>query len=153
MNEETKRSAVEDGPVLNPRHLPGDALSRALHVCAPGTARHRALLAEQARRRNVAVRLAERRAIVTGLLLLLLPAPAFAFSDLDYCRALATVDRDRCRVDQKQALLDCAEDYARDRYLATGFEIEALRECRRDARDERKECRAGIPTCDEARDQ
>jgi len=89
------------------------------------------------------------RSIATVLLVLLSASPVHAFSDLDYCRALLNIDRDRCRVDQKQALLDCTEAYARDRYLETGFEIETLRECRRDAREERKDCRASIPTCAE----
>ena len=46
---------------INPRHLSADTLALALRTCEPGSARHRALLDEQRRRRELAARVHQRQ--------------------------------------------------------------------------------------------
>lgn len=48
---------------INPRHLSADTLSLALKTCDPGSARHRALLDEQRRRRENAARVRARQEV------------------------------------------------------------------------------------------
>ena len=112
-----------------------------------------ALRADLRRARAEVVRLRRRRGPKAlrslALALLLLPVPARAFSDLDYCRAVANVERQRCHAEHALALLDCAETLALDRWLDTGTALEDVRACRQDAAETCAECRAWLVPCGE----
>lgn len=84
--------------------------------------------------------------LVLGLTLLTATA-AHAGTDLDYCRAMAIVERERCHAEHALEILDCKETAALERYLGEDSARANLRECRDDAAETCNACRAGLVPC------
>lgn len=87
-------------------------------------------------------------AVRTLALLLVFTAPAFAYSDADYCRDTIAAERAWCHATHAAELADCMWTRALERWLGVPTANRNATECRNEAKETCRECKRAAEACE-----